>query len=145
MSKLHLTLTARFNVSLIVAAGIVALILVLLLRPRPVVPVAIGLVSGVVTGALQRISIRRSPAEFARSETALAVRRAFMSNRPGRLSSALLWATGIALLVVALIRASHPFLDFAAGYASFMFAREAVSFGVLVEAQRVDDRSEHTF
>ena len=145
MSKLHFSLTARFNVFLIIATGLVASLLVLLLRPRPVVPVAIGLVAGAVTGALQRLSIRTSPADFARSQTALEVRRALMSNRPGKLSIAVLWATGVVLLIVALTRASSPLLEFAAGYASFMLARETLSFGVLAETQRDDDTSERAF
>src|SRR5262245_54189540 len=95
MGKIHFTLTARFNVSLIMATALVALGLLLFLRPRPVLPVAIGLAAGVATGVLQRISVRSSRSDFARSHTAIEVRRAFMSNRPGKLSIGLLWATGV--------------------------------------------------
>ena len=136
MSNTHFTLTPIFNVGVIAVAGLVASALLLVSKPRPLVSVALGIVAGVVTGALQRRSVSLSPAAFSGAKSALEVRQVFMSNQPGKLSIMLLWVTSVALLVVALAQVGSPLVAVVAGYASFMFARDLVSFGAIGAVRR---------
>lgn len=145
MSKPHFTVMPSFNIAIIAATGLVAATLVLFSHPRPLLPVALGILAGVVSGALQRRSVHLSPGAFAQAKSALEVRRAFMSNQPGKLSIKLLWVSGIVLLAVAFVGVGSPPIRLIAGYASFMVAREVVSFGAIGTVQSNSAESEHAF
>ena len=145
MSKPHFTLMPSFNIAVIATTGVVASTLLLFSHPRPFLSVALGILAGVVTGALQRRSVRLSPGAFAQAKSALEMRRAFMSNQPGKLSIRLVWGTGIVLLVVAFVQMGSPPISLIAGYASFMVARELVSFGAIGTARRNSAECGHAF
>ena len=131
MDKMHFTLTRRVNLAFIVVWGLAASCFIIWVRPRPFLPVMVGCIAGFVAGLLQRGSVRASPALFARATSALEVRRALMSNRAGKSSTALQWGTGLALVAVGLAGGGNPFVAALAGYFMFMFAREITAFGVL--------------
>lgn len=137
MSKIHFTLTTRFNVVLIAVSAVVAGVLLFLVHPRPLLSSAIGVGAGLLAGILQRKSIRSSPALFAAARSAPDVRRALRSNRPGTLSIATIWATGLALFAVALAHRDNALLGFVAGYASFVCIREVVVFGAMGDVRRI--------
>ena len=90
MSKLHFTLSRRFNAAFIVVWGLAAFSFIMWAGPRPLLPAVVGCIAGFVAGLLQRGSVKASPALFARASSALEVRRAFMSNRAGKASIATL-------------------------------------------------------
>ena len=145
MGKAHFTLNRRVNLALIVVWGLGASLLTILAQPRPVLTVVIGAVSGLVAGLLQRGSVKSSPHLFAQAQSALAVRRAFMSNVQGKLSIALLWATALTLVGVAFAGRGVPLFAFGAGYFSFMFLREITTFGVIRAIERGGRDSQHAF
>ena len=86
MGETHFTMSPQYNVDAMLLAGTLAFGLLMLAHPRPILASVVGVMAGLLVGWLQRQSLRLSPAEFAGARTALEVRRAFMSNRPGRLS-----------------------------------------------------------
>jgi len=145
MGKMHFTLTRRDNVAFIVIWGLVACSFIIWARPRPFLAVVVGCTAGFVAGLLQRASVRSSPVLFAQATSALEVRRAFMSNRAGKTSIALLWATGLALVVLGLAGGGNPFVAIIAGYVTFMFVRETTSFGAIGAIEQGPRNSQHTF
>ena len=145
MGKPHFTLNRRVNVAFIVAWGLGALLITVVAQPRPFITAAIGAASGLIAGLLQRGSVRAAPALFAQAQSALEVRRAFMSNRQGKLAIALQWATGVLLLVIGFARPGTPLLAFFAGYLSFMFLREVITLGVIQELEQQVPGDQHAF
>lgn len=142
---MHFTLTRRANVAFIVVWGLAASIFIILSRPRPFLCAVIGCIAGLAVGLLQRGSVRASPDLFAQTKSALDVRRAFMSNRAGKASIALQWATGFALVVVGLAGSGNPFVAAIAGYVTFMFVREVTSFGAIGAMAQGPRDSQHAF
>jgi len=145
MGKTHFTLNRRVNLGFIVVWGLGAALLIILGRPRPLLTVVIGAVSGLAAGLLQRGSMRSSPSLFAEAQSALDVRRAFMSNVPGKLSVALLWVTGLSLIVVGVAGPGAPLVAFSAGYFSFMFVREVTTFSAVRTIDQGARDSQHAF
>jgi len=140
-TKTHFTLTTWFNVVLIVVWAVAVAAFLSIARPRPLLSSAIGAGAGLMAGILQRKSVQSSAAIFAEAKSALEVRRAFKSNRPGKLSIATTWVTGFGLLAVALAQGGNALLGLGAGYVSFMLLREIVGFGAIAEVRRnVPDR-----
>jgi hypothetical protein len=124
----HFTLRPGFNVVLIIVWGLAAGVLSWAAQPHPVLLAGVGAAAGLIAGLLQRRSIQSAPATFAGARSALDVRRAFMSNRSGKLSIAMIWIAGLVLMVIALVKGGNVPLGFAAGYATFMFVREIFAF-----------------
>jgi len=145
MSKLHFTLTRRVNAAFIVVRGLAAFSFIMWTRPRPLLRAVVGCIAGFAAGLLQRGSVKASPALFARASSALEVRRAFMSNRAGKASIALLWATGLALVAVALAGGGNPFVAAIAGYVAFMLVREVTSFGAIGAIGQGPRDNQHAF
>src|SRR5256885_9477032 len=110
MGKMHFTLTRRVNFAFIVVWGLAASSFIIWARPRPFLSAVVGCITGFVAGLLQRASVRASPALFAQATSTLEVSRAFMSNRAGKSSIALLWGTGLALVVMGLAGGGKPFV-----------------------------------
>ncbi len=137
MSEPHFTLTPWFNVLLMAVSAVVTGVLLFSVHPRPLLSTSIGVVAGLLAGILQPKSIRSSPALFAAARSAPDVRRALRSNRPGTLSIATIWATGLALFAVALAYRDNALAGFVTGYASFMCIREVVVFGAMGDVRRI--------
>lgn len=135
--KTHFTLTAWFNLAVIVVLAIAAGTLLSTLTPPPILLASTGAAAGLVAGALQRSSVASSPAVFASAGSMREVRRAFRSNRPGTLSIVVTWIAAAVLFVIALPRDGATFLNFLAGYASFMLVREIVAFGAISHVRRL--------
>jgi hypothetical protein len=129
-------LAPRFNSILIAVWALAAAVLLCVVRPRPILPAAVGAAAGLLAGLLQRKSVRSAPAIFARARSALDVRRAFMSTGAGRLSIAMIWVAGLVLAAIALVQGGNVLLGFVAGYASFLFVRELVSVRAIAEVRR---------
>ena len=129
MDKMHFTLTRPVNAGFIVLWGLAAFIMVIWARPRPILTVAIGCVAGLAAGLIQRGRVRNSPDMSTQAKSALEVRRAFMSKRAGKWSIALLWSTGLILVVVSFAGGGNPTVAAIAGYMSFLFVREITAFG----------------
>ena len=138
----HATLSIRLNVVLVLAWAVVAAISIRLGAPQSYLVASVGAVAGLVTGTLQRHSIRLAPDRFAQADSALAVRRALVSNRPGKWAVAMVWVTATVLAGLTVWRGGQLLPVFASGYTSFMFVREATSLSAvqdLGQDQSTDD------
>jgi hypothetical protein len=122
----HKSLTPRFNVTLIAIWLVVLGVALAMAWQRSLLLVCITLSLGVVAGLLQARALSATPDTFRSAGTAMEVRRALVSTLPGKLSIILLWGTGAAALVWAVVAdPSNPILIWLAGYASFSVARES--------------------
>jgi hypothetical protein len=99
----HWTLDPKKSLALAILWLAVAVLLAWLAAPFPVFQIAVGVVAGVVAGALQRRSFDEAPELYREATTSVQVRRAAASTRAGRRSLGLQWVAALALLGVSLL------------------------------------------
>ena len=89
---MHASLRPRNNRSLIVVWAI-AVTALACFTTHPWILVTVGASLGAIAGVLQAAAVRASTEAFLATKTALDVRRAFQTSRPGRLSIQVVWAS----------------------------------------------------
>ncbi len=100
---MHYTLTPRGNAALVVLMAVALLACFLAGGGPSLVILAAFFSAGALAGLLQNISLRRHAVQFQSAKSALQVRAALVSSVPGKVSVALLWLSGL-FLILLLIR-----------------------------------------
>jgi hypothetical protein len=93
---------------------------------------AVFMVAGAFAGLLQNIALRRHATQFQSANSALQVRAALVSSVPGKASVALLWLSGLSLILLLVNGGQHSTIQTIVGaYATFSFVHEAAAFPAL--------------
>jgi len=102
-------------------------------RDRSVLPCALGFALGIWAGILQLRTLRAEADGFARTVTALDVRRVLASSRDGKLAIALGWTCMAALLPIVFFQHADgtAVIDVFAGYLAFMLSRDMLAYRAL--------------
>lgn len=109
--------------------------------PQLLIPTAVTFILGIAAGWLQARALTVSSLQFREAKTVAQVRQVMVSTGPGKCSIALLWITGIGIVVWALFsNPGNAFVLWVSAYASFAFARELVALPAIVRLERQAER-----
>jgi hypothetical protein len=132
LSAMHYTLTPRGNAALMALMAIVLLICFLSGEGPALFILVVFIVAGAFAGFLQNIALRRHTSQFQSANSALQVRAVLVSSVPGKISVVLLWAVGLALILMLFYGGQYATIQTVAGsYAVFSLVREGVAFQAL--------------
>lgn len=137
----HYTLTPRYNAFLIGLWSILLIILVLVVKPVPILSVLVGVGGGFAIGFLQMQAIQTDPSRFARAQSALEVREAIRSSKTGQPAIVLQYVIGALIFICGLISGitGYPLLLYwLAGYIALMLMREILTFRATFLIQQAD-------
>jgi hypothetical protein len=125
---MHISLTTRANIVLIVLWAVILAGMLITNWPQPLAPVETAFALGIVTGILQTYAMKEARDQFRQAATARETRRVLVSTKPGKLAIFLLWATAIGMLIWSYLLAPQaPLVLWIPTYASFALARELTS------------------
>jgi len=127
----HSSLDPRSNLIMIGACLLVAFGTAMVAHSVPELAWGLAVLFGVVAGGLQARSISLATDAFKSARTSIEVRRALMSNQPGRLAVLLQWVFGALLLAVAYF-GGNLIAAALGGYAIFMAVRDLVAFRAVI-------------
>ena len=130
---MHFTLTSRGN-ALIGSLWCAVLAVSAVLEPRASAAIVIAFaIVGLAAGLFQGRAIRENSTLLVAAVTSRDVRKVLVSSSPGKLSVALLWIVGAAILVLLFRGGEYGTLSTAIGsYAAFSLAREMASLPAVV-------------
>ncbi len=129
----HWTLDPKKSLAVAILWVVLAALLAWLATPFPLLQIAVGVVAGVLAGALQRRSFEEAPGLFREAVTAAQVRRAAASTRGGRRAIGLQWVASFALLGVSVLALRggasprSPAYGLLSGYFVFMALRDLLA------------------
>jgi hypothetical protein len=115
-------------------AGLVGLVMVR--RDAPWVMISLGLLSGMVQGALQRRALLDAAARLREARNELQVRAALMSTAAGRAQIKVLWGSVAIYVLAAVVRGAPNVLGVALAVFTAMLAQWFVRESVTVSACR---------
>ena len=129
---MHYTLTPRGNIPLIALMAIALSLCLFLGNGASLAVIAIFSLAGLVAGLLQARSIYNDRSKFLSANTALEVRAALTSSTAGKLSIALLWLSGFALIALLFRGGEYATVQTMVGsYATFSLVRESAALPAL--------------
>jgi hypothetical protein len=99
----HWTLDPKKCLAVAILWLVIAAVLAWLATPFPLFQIVVGVLAGVLVGALQRRSLDEAPELYRDAVTSVQVRRAAASTRSGRRALGLQWVAAFALLGVSLL------------------------------------------
>ncbi len=133
---MHYTLTPRGNAALMALMAAALLACFLTGNGPSLAILAVFMVAGAFAGLLQNIALRRNVSQFQSASSAFQVRAVLVSSFPGKASVALLWLSGLALILLLVNGGQHATIQTIVGaYATFSFARETAAFPALFVLQ----------
>jgi hypothetical protein len=142
---MHGSLSRKTNRVIIAGSASVAVVLALLISQRSlIVFCGIGAGLGAVGGVLQARALSSHPAEFAKTETALDVRRALLASRDGERAIRLGWTCAFLLFVASFLLGGDLLAParWLTGYLVFMAVRDAAAYPALRVVEAVGARSD---
>jgi hypothetical protein len=136
--RMHKSLTLRTN-SLLAGLWAALLVLMSLLNwPQPMLPIAIGAISGFLAGWLQGRGVLEHAVQLQSAQSSTEVRAIMVSSLPGKLSIRLLWITGLgALLWAATTDAGNLFGLWIPVYAAFALVREVTALPAIAKLNKM--------
>lgn len=141
MNKPHATLRPGTNIALIALWALLVAIFSTLSDSPPLMPVAIGVLLGVIAGYVQNMSFREVREGLLDTSTLMEVRRKLKQTQWGRRYFVILWGSGIVLIVVSFVTSSNPIFAFPAAYFGLMLAREVVTLRATLELSHLQANS----
>ncbi len=135
---MHKSLTVRANILLaLLWAGLFVLAVAAKGPPAPG-PVMTAALLGLFSGWLQGRAVAANAGRLGGAKSAMDVRRIMISTFPGKLSILLLWATGSAAFLWALVIDAENLLElWVPVYAAFALVREVVVLPALAHLKRM--------
>jgi hypothetical protein len=135
---MHATLTPQTNAKLSVLWALMLTACLFISTQPALLPLGGFAIAGLCAGLLQARAIRHDPSKFLAAETALAVRAALASSLGGKVSIALLWLAGAAMLWVVFTSDGRAVPQTVVGsYAAFALTRELSSFHAVAALVRL--------
>ncbi len=135
---MHFTLTPRFNLLLLLAYGVVLVAVTALVGAKFLATLGTSILLGASLGYLQRKAMQATSQELTSATTAMSVRRALLTVGSGRRYVQLLWASFVAIFVVALITTGRTFPTcWIGGLAGLWLVRDAVTYPGIVKLSRL--------
>ena len=129
---MHKSLTAKTN-RVLIACWALGVISLAILTAGALPLCAVGAAAGVGAGVLQARTLRSEASTFARTVTAMDVRRVLAGSGNGKMAIAIGWLCGVILLILAFVGGAGPvaIARWLAGYLAFMLMRDVVAYPAL--------------
>jgi hypothetical protein len=140
---MHSSLLPKTNLRLIGLWAIAGMALAVFTTPVPWLLLAVGALLGTVSGIYQRQAMRASSAALRSANTSMEIRHVLKSSSPGRTYLFLLWISMLIVFGLAFWQyRDQVIVGWMAGYATYGFAREAITLRGTFELQAQEQQRE---